>query len=191
MRAVWLACALLLGGVAPTRADEPAPLAPTTEPAPASGEASGTAPAPGEQPRPDIDHPVLRPSIRRKEIVIDIPGERSRTNKLVLAATTAAGVIAGGVGLYWHLDSRSASNEVSSDVFTGHAWSAADEAEVARADRSRTRAAIAYTVGGAFITAAIVALIVTEPKSEQTVIRPHASLQPTTGGAVVGGMWSF
>jgi len=170
------------------RADQPAvPADPTIEPAPGSG----SEPAPPPTPPPEVDGPVLRAPIRTKQIVIDIPGERSRSNKLALAATTAAGVLVGGLGLYWHLDSRTASNEVSSDTFTGHAWSAADEAQVARADRSRTRAAVAYSIGGAFITAAIVALIVTEPKSEQSVIRPHASVEPTTGGAVVGGMWSF
>ncbi len=142
-------------------------------------------------PRADVDGPVLRPSFRSKDIVIDIPGERSRNNKLVLAGATALGVIAGGIGLHYHLDSRNASNDVSSDIFTGRAWRPADDDIVARADRSRTRAAIGYSIGGAFIAAAIVGLIVTEPKTERTVIRPHASVEPTHGGALLGGTWSF
>ncbi len=165
---------------APGLPSEPAP---TSEPAPAV-----------ETERPPIrenDGPTLRAPFRSKEIVIDIPGERSRNNKLVLGALTTLAAAAGGIGLYYHLDSRSASNEISADVFTGFAWSDRHEGIAQRAERSKTRAAIGYSVGGAFLTAAIVYLFVTEPKTEQMIIQPQASVQPTAGGAVVGGVWSF
>jgi len=185
MRAAWLAC-LVIAVVAPrrVRADEPAPpnepIPPTTEPAP-----------PEEAPPPPGDGPVLQPHFRSKEIVVEVPGERTRMNKLTLLSLTAAGAIVGGIGLYYHLDSRSASNEVSADEFTGRSWTADNDALVDRADRSKTRAAIAYTAGGLLVTAAIVALIATEPKSETAVIRPGAMIAPTAGGAMLGGMWSF
>lgn len=128
-----------------------------------------------------------------RDIVITSPGERSTNNKLLLAGLAGAGVIAGGIGLYFHLDSRSASNDVNASLFTGEAWTAEDAALVEQADRSRSRAIVGYSIGGAFLIGAVVALIVTEPASETIVIQPKASptVTPTPGGAVVGGRWSF
>jgi len=145
-------------------------------------------------PPPDGDGPVLKAPIRTREIVVDVPGERSRNNKILLASTTALGVLVGALGVYYHLDSRDAANEVTATTFTGRAWTPADDELVDQAERSRTRAAIAYSVGGALVTAAIVAFIFTEPRSERAVIRPHAAqatLAPTQGGALVGGVWRW
>ena len=135
------------------------------------------------------------PARADKDIVIEIPGERSTENKILLGSLAGAGFLFGALGAYWHLDSRSASNDVSSDRFTGHAWTADDQALVDRADRSRGRAIIAYSAGGALLIGAAIVYIVTEPKSETAVIRPHGrgtpTVAPTEGGAVLGGMWSF
>lgn len=129
------------------------------------------------------------------DITIEIPGERSSENKILLGSLAGAGLVLGALGAYWHLDSRSASNDVSSDRFTGHAWTAEDEALVDRADRSRGRAIVAYSAGGALLLGAAIVYIVTEPRSETTVIHPHGrgtpTVAPTEGGAVLGGMWSF
>lgn len=137
---------------------------------------------------------TVRVAAAEREIVIDTPGERTRENKLLLAGLAGAGVLAGGLGLYWHLDSRSASREVSAKELTGKAWTSDRQALVEQADRSRTRAAIAYGIGGALVVSAVVALIVTEPPSERTVIHPRSAtptVAPIQGGAVVGGAWSF
>src|SRR5690349_10078622 len=83
------------------------------------------------------------PAHADKDIVIEIPGERSTENKVLLGGLAGAGLLLGVLGAYWHLDSRSASNDVSADSFTGHAWTAEDEALHDRADRSRGRAIIA------------------------------------------------
>lgn len=182
MRAAWLACAVVVVAPRVARADEPPPNEPAPEP---MGE-----PAPPPVDDHPEDRPVLRPP-RVREITVDIPGERSLNNKLMLAATAGAGLLAGGLGLYFHLDSRSAANEVSATVFTGVAWTPADQAQVDRADRSKTRAIFAYTLGGALVTAAIVELIVTEPKSEHRVIHPEASVAVSASGAMVGGTWRF
>lgn len=135
------------------------------------------------------------PAHADKDIVIEIPGERSTENKILLGSLAGGGLVLGLLGAYWHLDSRSASNDVSSDRFTGHAWTAEDEALVDRADRSRTRAIMAYSAGGVLLIGAAVVYIVTEPKSETTVIHPHGrgtpTVSPTEGGAMLGGMWSF
>ena len=129
------------------------------------------------------------------DIVIEIPGERPTENKILLGSLAGAGVVLGLLGAYWHLDSRSASNDVSTNKFTGHAWTAEDKALVDRADRSRTRAIFAYSAGGALLVGAAVVYILTEPKSETAVIHPHGrgtpTVAPTEGGALLGGMWSF
>ena len=134
-----------------------------------------------------------RPAVAEREIVIETSGERSRENKLMLAGLVTAAGLAGGLGLYWHLDSRSASSEVSASLFTGEAWTADDAATLARGERSGTRALVAYGVGGALLIGAVAALILTEPPSETTVLRPGAAptVVPTQGGAMVGGWWSF
>ncbi len=130
-----------------------------------------------------------------EDIVIEIPGERSTENKLLLGGIAGAGFIAGALGAYFHLDSRSASDDVSSSKFTGQAWTTDDQTLVDRADRSRSRAIVGYSVGGALLIGAAVVYIITEPKTEKAVIRPHGrgspTIAPTQGGAVLGGMWSF
>ncbi|HEU0037507.1 MAG TPA: hypothetical protein VFQ53_43145 [Kofleriaceae bacterium] len=174
MKAAWvLTCTVAWLGVA--HADEPA-IPPTSEPAPD---------VPATAPRPD--RPTLRSAPR--EIVVDIPGERSRNNKLVLIGVTAASAIAGGIGLYYHLDSRSASDEVSAQLFTGRPWTADDEATVDRAASSRTRAAIGYSIGGALLVGAIVGYTLTDPAPRREVIR--TSLVPVPGGAIAGAGWRF
>lgn len=130
---------------------------------------------------------------RSREIQVEIPGERSRNNKILVAGIGAAGLLASALGVYWHLDSRDASNEVSADYFTGKAWTEDKIDLVDRAERSKTRATVAYSIGGALIVGAIVTWIVTAPESEITVIRPGGvSITPThDGGGMVTRMWSF
>lgn len=129
-----------------------------------------------------------------RDIVIETPGERTTNNKLVLGGIAGLGVVAGALGVYFHLDSRSASDAVSADALTGRAWTQEEVDLVDRASSSRTNAAVAYSLGGALLIGAVIALIVTEPPSETTVIRPHTgtpTVMPTSGGAMVGGVWSF
>jgi len=135
---------------------------------------------------------AVRPKPR--EIVIEIPGERSTANVVVLAAVAGAGAIAGAVGVYENLDARSAQHAVAANRFLGRPWTQAEVALVDRAERSSTRAGIAYGVGGALLVGAAVAFIVTAPRSETSVIRTTRAtplVAPAPGGAVVGGAWRF
>jgi hypothetical protein len=125
------------------------------------------------------------------DIVVEIPGERSTTNIAVLGGVTGAAVIAGIVGLYFHLDSRSITNDLSSSKATGKAWTPDDQKKEAQASDDRTRAAVGYSIGGALLVGAAVAFIVTAPDSEHRVITTHTALQPTQGGAYVSHWWSF
>lgn len=130
------------------------------------------------------------------DIVIVTPGERTLENKLLVGGLVAGAALVSGLGLYFHLDGKSASDQVSTDVFGGEEWTADDARLFDQAERSRTRAIVAYSAGGALLIGAVVALIVTEPPSETTVLRPRAvrvvpTVAPAAGGAVLGGMWSF
>ena len=189
MRAVLLGC-LISVLPATARADEEPTGAPTpiVEPVP-------TNPEPTDPPKSDpekYEGPIVKSSIRPREIVIDVPGLRTGQTRLVLGSLLAAGTLAGAVGLYFHLDSRSSANEISAQLFTGRTWTDSRQNVFDDTDRSRNHAIIAYTIGGLFVTGAIVAFIISEPKSERTVIRPHhAGLVPTPGGAMAGAGWSF
>ncbi len=170
-------------------ADEaPPPTEPLVEPTPTREE-------PEDQPKPPPDQyerPALKTPIRPREIVIDVPGLRNTQQKIVLGSLVVAAVISGSIGLYFHLDSRSAANDVSQSVFDGKTWTADRQARFEEGERSKTRAGVGYAIGGAFVIGAVVALIVTEPKSERAVIRPrHAGVTPIPGGAIAGAGWSF
>ncbi|MFI5123481.1 MAG: hypothetical protein ACHQJ5_11355, partial [Vicinamibacteria bacterium] len=75
---------------APAREPEPEPVAESWSP-------PGSGPAPEPEPAPRVARPKPR------EIVIEIPGERSTTNTVALAAVAGAGVIAGAIGVYFNL----------------------------------------------------------------------------------------
>jgi hypothetical protein len=183
----WIAVAVLAGSA---WADEPAPeLDPSFEPSVPAAEPEPEPAAPAAESPTSYDRPVFQQRTRRKEIVVMVPGERSRTNKVVLGSMAVVGGIAGLIGAYYHLDSRSAALDVSATTPTGRAWTAERAALVQRADRSGDRAAVAYGIGGALIIAAAVAFIVTDPPTEREVLRPHVSL--ARGEAVFGGAWTW
>jgi hypothetical protein len=122
-----------------------------------------------------------------------VPGERSRDNKLLVGGLAAGGLLVSALGVYWHLDARDASSAVESAEFTGKAWTAEQVGLVDRADRSRTRAIVAYSLGGAILIGTIVTYIITAPKSETTVIRTGVAVAPVEhgSGGMVTRMWSF
>lgn len=187
MRAVLLACLIAVLPRFAAADEAPAPAEPLVEPVPISD--TKEAPPP---PRENFEKPSLKTPIRPREIVIEVPGIRPKQTKIVLGSLIAAGTVAGALGVYFHLQSRSAANDVSEAVFSGQTWTPARQARLEEGDSARTRAGVAYAVGGAFVIGAIVALIATEPKSEQAVIRPrHAGVTPIPGGAIAGAGWSF
>jgi hypothetical protein len=190
MKRLGLACVLAIALPRVGVADEPAP-APAPEPAPATEPAPAPAPAPVTVPTPDDERaPVTR--VRSRDITIEVPGERSRNNKLIIGGIFGGGVLVSALGLYYHLDSRDAANEVSADRFNGKSWTEKQEDLVARADRSKTRATVAYAIGGGLLIGAIVAYIVTAPKSETAVIHTGGVVVvPTDEGGMVTRMWSF
>lgn len=132
----------------------------------------------------------VRPPPPRRDIVIEVPGERTKQNKLAIAGVAVGGVLVGAIGVYYNLESRDAANEASADRFTGKAWTPDKMERVQDARDAGRNATIAYSIGGALLVGAIAAFIITAPKSETTVIRT-GGISPTDGGALVHGTWSF
>lgn len=119
---------------------------------------------------------------------------RTRNEKLLIGGLALGAVAAGGVGLYFHLDSRDAARDVSANHLTGRIWSADDQVTYDRAHRSGVKAIVGYSVGGLFLAAAAVAVWKTHPGDEDVKLLPGQgapSVSPTTGGVVLGGVWSF
>jgi len=187
MRAVLLAGLLAVVPRFAIADDVPAPAEPLVEPVPIQDTTDAPPPTPD-----NFEKPALKTPIRPREIVIDVPGVRSLKTKIVLGSVLGAGTLAGLVGLYFHVESRSAANEVSKQVFNGQTWTPDRQLRFEDGEQARGRAIASYAIGRAFVIGAIVALIVTEPKSEQAVIRPrHAGIVPVPGGAIAGAGWSF
>lgn len=201
----------------PAFAGEPEPAAPALPaPAPASTEPVGG--PPGETPptpEPNVDpaygeRPDAHESSERigpnegagarrgRDIVVKYYPDRSRDNMMMLGLLGGAGALFGAVGLYFHLDSRDATDEVKADRYTGLTWTAARQDTYDRAHRSAAIATVSYGIGGALLLATAVAYIVTEPEMEQLVIHPHTNprppvtlVAPIPGGAFVSRGWEF
>lgn len=185
---------------------EDAPAAEETAPgdAGAATEAPPADPAYSERPDPkygennDASYDTRDfPAPRGKDVVIISYPDRSKKNLVTLAILGGAGLLTGAVGAYFHLDARSAADEVAADGYTGEVWTAAHQDAYDRARRSSTVAGVLYGVGGALLLATAITYIVTEPKAETIVIHPRANpktsalIAPTRGGAILGGTWSF
>jgi hypothetical protein len=170
------------GQTAPTPPSEPQPEKPADEPK--------NDPAYGE--RPEYDTKDF-PAPRGKDVVIVSYPERTKSNITMLATTAGASVVLGAVGLYFHLDARSASNEVSAKSYTSEPWSTDKADTFDRAHRSSVMAGVFYGIGGGLLLTTAIMYIATEPKAEKIVIHPHTSalVIPTRGGAMVGGAWRF
>lgn len=215
--ALALAATVGLAAAAPTRAaaDEPtgAPGSASTPPTTAApGQTPASSPTGQPQPEHPVDEPKADPAYgerpdadtrnfaapRGKDVVIIAYPDRSTKNLVTLGVIGGAGVIAGAIGLYFHLDSRDASDKVSAHNFTGDAWTADRQDAYDRAHSSATAATVLYGIGGALVLATAVVYIVTEPKPETMTIHPHVDYKPSAlvaplreGGAMAFGAWSF
>jgi hypothetical protein len=219
MRAVLACVAMLVATRAYADDPQPPPGAPppsdapqTDKPAPPEPKAD---PAYGEQPDassgrgPGADQPQCKDgpcadgganyfaAPAGRDITIKSYADRSRTNIVALSIVAGVGVVMGGVGAYYHLDSRDESDKINAHKFTGEAWTP-ERAEIYdNAHSSAVKAGVFYGIGSALLVGTAIAFIVTEPKMETIVIHPHtdpkptALIAPTRGGALVGGTWSF
>jgi hypothetical protein len=172
MRLPWL---VLVPSVAFAQTPDEPPVTPS--------EAATAAPAPPPTDPEAAKHP------QGKDIVIHTSGERSQNNVIALWSVAGAGALIGAVGIYYNLDARSNSSDLTATSTAHIPWTPQLQAKYDQAHDSSVKAGVFYGIGGAVILGAIVGAIVTAPKEETTIIHPHVSA--TAGGAVVGGAWSF
>jgi len=130
--------------------------------------------------------PVVGPE---HPIVVATPGERSSHNLQFVAGLTGVGLVLTGLGAFYNLDSRSASNAVTAVTPTGQPWTAGDQADYDEAHRLARDAAIYYTLGGIVLVSALVTWIATAPDDQYVTVQP--TIAPAPGGAVLGGSWRF
>lgn len=187
-KALLVGVSLTVGG--PALAQEPAAPPPQPEqPAPAPAPAPVDDPAYGERPDPADGGGSYFAAPKGKDIVVKMHPDRSRRNVTGLLILGGAGLVVSGVGLVFHLDSKSATEEVGAHKFTGETWTPERQDVYERAHRSAIAAGVFYGIGGGLLIGTAIAYMVTEPKMETTVIHPHVAIGPS--GAMVGGGWQF
>ncbi|HEY4242705.1 MAG TPA: hypothetical protein VGM88_22970 [Kofleriaceae bacterium] len=148
----------------------------------------GTAAAEPSAPTPAETQLTVGPPV---EVVI--PGERPTTNVVALSVTAGLAAVALGLGAAYHIGSRSVANDLAAKEPTGKVWTAEDERDYHRGQDDKTRAETFYAVGGVLLVGAVVAFVVTAPKSRKEVIHPHLStmVTPTSGGAFISHGWTW
>jgi hypothetical protein len=151
---------------------------------------AATSVARADEAKPDYDGPMFK-APTGKDIVIETPEERSSTNIITISSIAGAGVVLGGIGVYFNLDGKSQADKVSTGVPLNKPWTAADQAAVDAASSDKTKTIIFYSLGGAAIVGAAVMLLMTDPGSTKTVIHPHTAIAPVPGGAIAMHAWSF
>jgi hypothetical protein len=137
---------------------------------------------------PASEQPLQTP-FHHKDIVVTSTPDRSAKNVAILASIAGAAVVFGGLGVYENLDSKSAADDISAHRPMSVPWTPDRQATYDRAHDSAVKAEVFYGVGGALLIGAVVGLIITQPKSETTVIHPHVAVG--ANGAVLGESWSF
>src|SRR5206468_6156862 len=104
----------------------------------ASSASDGTNGQPGDR--------AIAAPFHHDDIVVTTEGERSSKNIAILASIAGAAVVFGGVGLYFNLDAKSASDEVSAHRPMSVPWTPQRQATYDRANDSTTKAEIFYGV---------------------------------------------
>ena len=208
MRVVLAIAALVAVPITAAAQQAPTPMpAPTPAPSPSDAPASEPqAETPADAPKPNIDPAYGErpnrdvrdfPAPRGKDVVVVSYPERSKQNVYMLGGLAIGGALVGALGLYFHMDSRSATDDVAANKFLNVPWSAAHQDTYDRARSSSITAGVLYGVGGGLLLATAILYIATEPKPETITIQPRANpkptalVAPTPGGAVVGGAWRF
>ncbi len=140
---------------------------------------------------------------RTDSLTFKVDRERNTRQRILIASLFGGSVVFGGVGLLFHLDSKSKSDEVSTDAGRHSGRIYTEELDDTRraAIRSRTVAMASYAVGGGFLIGTFIAYLLTDPGQETVHVgteavgdrgaRARLLVEPTAGGALVGGAWRF
>ena len=136
-------------------------------------------------------------------LTFTVDRERNSKQRILIASLFGSSVLFGGVGLLFHIDSKNKSDEVStgSGRHSGRVYTEDLDDTRRAALRSRTVAIATYAVGGGFLVGTLVAYLLTDPGQETVHVgteavgeggaRARLLVEPTDGGALVGGAWRF
>jgi hypothetical protein len=143
--------------------------------------------------RADVDY--FQAAKQPNTITVRRGKDRPQRTRLLLGGLGAGAAISLGVGVYFNLDAHDAAQQVSAHTLTGKAWSADLQATYDRVHASNVKAIVGYGLAGAFVVAAIVTLVVTDPGEEEVELAPNRPVPtvsiPAGGGAIVGATWGF
>jgi hypothetical protein len=115
--------------------------------------------------------------------------ERCRADRMLIGGLLAGAAVTTAAGVYFHLDSRSAADEVSARTPTNRRWSEELDDIYDRGQRSGTLAKVSYGLAGALAVGTLVAVWLTDPGEEMVELRVGATATPD--GATVGAAWAF
>ncbi len=194
----------------PTEPTEPTPTEPVptepvpTEPVPTEPmptEPTPTEPTPTEptvptEAMPAPVEPIANPPVESDIVAFRIEKPRSNNNKILVVSLVGGAAVFGAVGLGFHLDSRSKSDEVSAlGDPTGLVWTQEREDTRLGALRSRNISIGFYAVGSALAAAAALTYVFTAPGDEVVSMSKGGKVSPrfiaTRRGAMIGAGWSF
>lgn len=134
-------------------------------------------------------------------LTFTVDRERNSRQKVLIASLFGGALVFGGVGVVLHIDSKHKADEVSTDAgrHTGRIYTEELEDTRRAAVRSRNLAIASYAVGGGFLVGTLIAYLLTDPGEEIIHVgtepyRPPGArllVEPTEGGALLGGAWRF
>ncbi len=138
------------------------------------------------------------------DLTFNVDRERCTRQRVLIASLFGSSVLVAGVGLLFHIDSKNKADEVSTDAGRHSGRIYTDELDDTRsaAIRSRNLAIASYAVSGGFLVGTLIAYLLTDPGQETMRVGTEAVaggggagarllVEPTEGGALVGGGWRF
>ena len=134
-------------------------------------------------------------------LAFTVDRERNSRQRILIASLFGGSILFGGVGLLFHIDSKNKADEVSTGAGRHSGRIYTEELDdIRRAGiRSRNLAIASYAVGGGFLVGTFIAYLLTDPGQETIHVGTEADrgagarllVEPTDGGALVGGAWRF
>ena len=122
-------------------------------------------------------------------------GDRSIADRHLILGLYIGAAVVGGLGLYFHLDSRAAADDVSNENEATGPWTASLQSTYDRAHRDGELAEVSYGVAGGLLIGAIVATWWTQPKPRTAQVEvsrmPTPVVSPSHNGGVVSAQWDF
>ena len=137
----------------------------------------------------------------KDKVAYYVPQARTTKQRVVVLSLFGAAAVSAGVGVLFHLDSRDKARELEAvGEHTRMTWTQELQDKYDSGQRSGTAAIISYSVSGAFLTAAFVAMYVTRPGEKRVIAEDGEKTKPVPmpvsigivpGGSMVTKQWTF